>query len=457
MKKRVLSPNRYKPSPELLCDDQDPWDIRNANDLRGLSTNGLIDKQHRMIIVPFDETGYMVVRHEFGHLLWSPTVMLKTDVPIAFVQAIEDARVNRGLECIDLPMELCDEEMAQVIELGADDLDHGPVGLTCFALRASASYGTNALEPLFELIDDGPPPLFPIRDILAGSKPHRVRELVKQLHEKLERNREANGGPVADAALVPELARWLHAELKALGLPDPPHRPGLVCCAGLPSGKKIAGEHADEIEGLLLGGDADGSGPQPGKLEIVEPPLPGATAPPRKAMARARRSATEGVIMRDVARFLTDQRVFAVKSRRGGGGGAVLIDTSGSMSLSAEDIDALIAGAPEATLVAIYSGREAEGELRVVVREGRRVDVGGLKPFGPSNVVDLPALEWLALQPGPRVWISDGRVTGQHDIPSPSLTARCREICRRARIVRVEDASEAAKILAGRRGYRRAS
>lgn len=34
---------------------------------------------------------------------------------------------------------------------------------------------------------------------------------------------------------------------------------------------------------------------------------------------------------------------------------------------------------------------------------------------GSGNIVDGPALEWLNKQPGPRVWVCDGGVTGCND------------------------------------------
>ena len=57
-------------------------------------------------------------------------------------------------------------------------------------------------------------------------------------------------------------------------------------------------------------------------------------------------------------------------------------------------------------------------------------------------------LEWLAKQPEPRIWISDGGVTGKHDTPSRSLKTRCATICRRSNIQRVDGVTAAAKLLA---------
>ena len=69
-------------------------------------------------------------------------------------------------------------------------------------------------------------------------------------------------------------------------------------------------------------------------------------------------------------------------------------------------------------------------------------------PFGRGNIIDEPALEWLAHQGGPRLWISDGGVTGVGDTTSAALQRRCKEIVERAGIRRVKTVAEAAAFLA---------
>jgi len=91
------------------------------------------------------------------------------------------------------------------------------------------------------------------------------------------------------------------------------------------------------------------------------------------------------------------------------------------------------------------------GELRVVVRDGRRAAPRDLEPYGGGNIVDLPALKWLARQAAPRVWISDGHVTGCGDISTAAIEKRCKEICAEAGIVRVPDAAGAVKALSAAR------
>ena len=444
MNERYTTPTHFMPLPELLSDAPGTYEIIDSRGIRGLPTNGMVDLVNQFMLVPLDAGGRTVSRHECAHVLWSPPRAPAVRGHPAFLQAVEDGRINRGLRFIGLGIDLDAAALAQVVELGRDDLTHGEEGLLQWALRTVASYGTNAETPLLSLIDENGGAELPLGPLPVPLS-QRVREIVVQTGHKLERAREREEGPVGSQQSAPKIARWLRGELRKLGLPDPPKGSGRwVCCGG--------GGH------LSTGGlppafleAGRGAGPASGRMRISEPPLPHVCAPGLRGRARGRRSAPEGTVLRDISRFAHDQRVFLARAPRRRGGGSVLIDTSGSMSLDSHDIDQIIEAAPGATLVAIYSGRDVDGELRVVVRAGRRIGVEGLEPYGPGNVVDLPALEWLAKQPAPRVLISDGGFTGQGDSSSREIRRGCAKVCRRAGIVRVKDAAEAGKLMeAGR-------
>ena len=258
---------------------------------------------------------------------------------------------------------------------------------------------------------------------------------MRETYVRLERARARNGGKLASFRSGVRIARWLAGELGKRGFPQPEDGAGvLVGCSGGVCGSKPG----------LHGGSLPGDGVRPGRLRVVEPPLR-AAAPPR---GRRMRTAEEDTEFRHFYRLFGDRRVFARPLRnRAPAGGTVLIDVSGSMALTAVHIDGIIAAVQAATLVAMYSGSGDRGELRVVVRNGRRAAPRDLEPYGGGNIVDLPALEWLARQPAPRVWISDGYVTGCGDITTDALKKRCREICAEAGIVHVPDAAGAAKAL----------
>lgn len=168
-----------------------------------------------------------------------------------------------------------------------------------------------------------------------------------------------------------------------------------------------------------------------------------------KALLRksTRRMTDEGVKLKSLHRLCTDRRVFTVKKPRVGG--SVLIDCSGSMSLSHQEIAMLIEQAPAAT-VAIYEGNPSTGMgyLRIVGKDGHMVDPEAIYSdnddlTGGGNMVDGPALKWLGMQDEPRIWLCDGHVTGLGDCSAPNLEREAKALKRRYNIERVPDVETA--------------
>jgi hypothetical protein len=155
--------------------------------------------------------------------------------------------------------------------------------------------------------------------------------------------------------------------------------------------------------------------------------------------ARHKTYRDEGCTLSAVHRLPIDGRIFS--RSRSQKGGTVLIDGSGSMSFSPAELERIVTTAPAAT-VAVYSGHGRQGTLTVVARKGRMATADGIQTSrcGSGNIVDGPALEWLAQQPAPRMWVSDGWVTGCHDQTSIDLSADVLRICTHADITRVEKA-----------------
>jgi hypothetical protein len=178
-----------------------------------------------------------------------------------------------------------------------------------------------------------------------------------------------------------------------------------------------------------------------GRMRIARPPLTQRQPSVLRAGVVRRRCGTEGTSISRPDRLAIDRASF---SRSGAGGaGTVLVDTSGSMSISPEEVEEIVRAAGGAAVVAIYSGSGDAGELRIVARGDRRVASEQFESYGSGNVVDLPALEWLAQQPAPRLWLSDGCVTGVGDQGCDQLFDRCKTVVERGRIQRVDDAAAA--------------
>ena len=153
-------------------------------------------------------------------------------------------------------------------------------------------------------------------------------------------------------------------------------------------------------------------------------------------------SSDGGTILRDVARIASDGAVFGRTLRRPGvvKRGTVLVDVSGSMSLSAEDVEGIVEAVPSAT-VATYCAQPAfigysEGlaQITIIAKDGRRCDptVGMI---GGGNCCDGPALLWLSRMPTPRVWYCDGETTDERDCKSGREEAEA--IVRAGRILHI--------------------
>lgn len=188
------------------------------------------------------------------------------------------------------------------------------------------------------------------------------------------------------------------------------------------------------IPNAALVGGMNGRIAKWGHLEIKHVPVSQTRSVRR--LGNRRVFTDEGVHMSAVHRLPVDGRIFARKRKVLGG--TFLIDVSGSMNLSHDDLLTLMRIAPAATL-AVYCGRKKSGRLTVVGKDGRLATPDAIREarIGQGNVVDGPALEWLAKQDSPRMWISDGQVTGVLDRSHPDLATQALRICQRARIQRM--------------------
>jgi hypothetical protein len=124
-------------------------------------------------------------------------------------------------------------------------------------------------------------------------------------------------------------------------------------------------------------------------------------------------------------------------------GGTILIDASGSMSFDGEDILEIMQMLPAVT-IAMYNGRGYTGDLRIVAKNGKRVNQQYLDRYsGYGNVVDGPALEWLGTQPAKRIWVSDMHVFGgRGDVSGFNLMADVNKLVRKYNIINLKNIEE---------------
>ena len=162
------------------------------------------------------------------------------------------------------------------------------------------------------------------------------------------------------------------------------------------------------------------------------------------AAGRKRTRATDaGVVPTRMFRATVDGKVFA--GRKHTRQGTVLVDVSGSMSLSAEQIRDMIMEAP-AAVVATYCGGGGRGVIRIVAAGGRMASAYDLRPEWGGNEIDGPAVAWLARQRGPRIWVTDEGMCSQYGV-TMGMTEQVYALCRQSRIRIVPGPEDVAQYL----------
>lgn len=186
-----------------------------------------------------------------------------------------------------------------------------------------------------------------------------------------------------------------------------------------------------------------------GKLRIEKLPMPDAT---KGNLGRKRVASDTGKNPRRMHRYFTDRKVFDRTSK--GMGGVVVIDASGSMSFSHDDIREIVEAAPGCT-VAMYTDLlrdKTTPNLWVLAERGRICKADKMPGFRAGNVVDLPALKWAVSRrqrsTAPVVWVSDGGVTGEGDSGHEALNRQVMRYVTQQRIICAPNVAKAKEMLA---------
>ena len=378
---------------------------------------------HGVLIVPLDasDQSRFVRDHELGHVHWSPKrpdqQALKNKLSPDVLAAVEDLRVNTKLSESGVDTSAGGWSKPVCMALARDVLRRKDARL--LVLMAVAATGSGVMEAVFgEVLQDDP----------IGASALEIARLARNAMWSTS---------VPKFRDTVRVSKWLQALLDAGSAPMPklPGMPGTGAGAGLASALKIAREAGTSKRSVRR---------IPwGKLKFDHPSRSHRVA---GYLGKRNRATDEGSYPRQLHRLLIDGKIF--RHTRRGKGGSVLIDASGSMQLDNEAIQKILNAAP-GCVVAVYSGNTHDGILRVLAQDGRQVDkqyIGA--PAGGANVVDGPALQWLSKQAKPRIWVSDGQVTGVNDRMSAINSLECVGITRRHQIAQEKNMDAAVKLLA---------
>jgi len=390
------------PLPEAV--DGHPWVVR--------SGTGSCDTVDRKLLVPLSESDQdrFIRNHEVAHAKITPRVPAykqcrKFGITMEAMQAVEDMRVHHFLRKAGVAMtgDLTFHEAHTLIRRTLNSERYLALGMV-------SAWGTNDQSLLTNILSD----LLP--EVILNQLLNKVRMVYERL------------------LMGKGIYRWIgfrNCTVPASRLFD---------TLFPPDGSSSEQYGNDPLESLR----SNKTGGRWGEMTVRS--LPTSLTRRVSPISQRRIFRDEGSRLVAPYRLPVDCRVFCQKKKMAGG--TVLIDVSGSMSLSLKDLKRIVDVAP-ATTIAVYSGRGKKGTLTIIGEKGRLVDDRGLAEACHSNgnIIDGPALRWLSLEEGPRIWVSDGLVTGQHDNPSIDLGAEAQRICQHGKILRVEKAEAVANLL----------
>ena len=208
---------------------------------------------------------------------------------------------------------------------------------------------------------------------------------------------------------------------------------------------KRADSEAERGNGKAAIGEGDGWYP----LYVSKPELP---LNHTGKLGRRDIACDEGVVIRDLSRWITDPERKIFTRRTKSLGAVVVMDCSGSMSLSERDLQQLMDNTAGATVLCYSTGSRADEDnpnAWVVARKNRQVRK--LPDFPGGNGCDAPALRYaLTLRDTtkqPIVWVTDYGVTGKGDYSSDELIKECQALVKRHGIIVMPNIGQATKKL----------
>lgn len=474
------------PYPEIVTGEQ--WHVMETTDADPQARTDNLNKQ---MYVPMDREceycyvnhGRMIRRHELGHAKWSPKTIgkLTNGTRSEAIQALEEVRINYLLStfaklpieepvvCLDLIKAKAsklvhDGSIADIILYVLDNYSKDKNGDNTEQYGTVLNIFRNAVANNNELSDLRKAEIKFAKDtaisFIASLTSHKWNQ--KPSYRKVQKLAEKLSIVLNEFIDKPDPKDVFKPQPKpGEGACTNKNKDGDACseeskCEScIEEESKQAGGGSNELDGSVAALEqrmrrelieqlsyhsSDGIG-RWGKMNIHTPTLT-VNLQSRLHAGRAYKASDFGYNPKYINRYCIDKKIFKQKQRVKGG--TILIDASGSMSFTGKDILEIMQMLP-AVNIAMYNGSYNSGDLRIIARNGMRVDEQYLnKHKGRGNVIDGPALEWLATMPARRIWVSDMYVFGMSGTNSAgfNLIKECLDICTKNRIINLKNIDE---------------
>ena len=455
------------PEPEMLTRNDltatttdKRWKIVGVQPQRGEPMTGVDSREMR---VPMYDTEHSrtIRAHEMVHAKVSPTGkqfdkwVARGYATAGMMVRVEELRVNLLAQQagFDTITHLSDGSEYLAGQRTAEGGDFRSAVADAIAFRACAGYA-----PYLNGIASKKPEWIEYLNSLAETAETYFRNLLANEYASPKLQDTHTRLNLSGFGYVESVAKWLEEMVGALtdnptGEPQPQ-----------PKGKEGEGEGEKEKDGFAEaserkvseteGWNARGKIPKKGRdamWEELKVSTPALERNVMGAIGRKRVATNVGRSPRRMSRLLTDpeRRIFDRTVK--GAGGVVLMDTSGSMSLSHDEVMEMVLSAPSA-LVAQYSGgSNHKPNLYVVANKGKCVRE--LPSPNGGNGVDAPAIRWAISKRqrsnSPLIWITDGGVTGKGDAWGEDLVMECIALVKQHGIYTAETPEQAIAMLKG--------
>lgn len=430
--------------PEFLSrDDREngSWQVEAGTPTRGDAWTDMTNRRMRVPVGGGDET--RVIRlHEMMHAKVSPADMtplaeyrpsLSTDMVIAAEEARVNLLVGETGADIDLLVDGSEKMSGERI---------GKAGMEAWNKIVEivlATSHTKACSDFLRGVAKSDPEM--------AKEARKVHSKIKTWHRKWARKHPSTARYMANTKPVPSWGDLPHGFV-TYTVPLAEYVSQFLL---IEAGDEDDMDEGDEtaLERVERQNKAGQSG-QFAKMILKDLPLPNRV---NGRIGRKRVASHTGKNPRRMNRMLTDpqQRVFDRRVR--GKGGIVLIDQSGSMSLTHDDIWKMIEHAPACVIIGYShaSGSTTTPNVWKIADRGRVCDKEDLPSGNGGNGVDGPALRYALKHRRnnePVIWVCDGVVTdGQFDQMNAALDVECARLVVKHGIHTVYDTDEAIKAL----------